>query len=177
MNLEEEILAEHSKRQAVRVTRWIGNNSQRFAGLMKIFLSGDYRLTQRSAWIVSHCADAHPGLIKGWLPEMIRRMQDPGVHVAVPRNVFRILHHIELPKNMRGIVVNECFQTLQQGNAAVAVRANAIAVLTRVAKDEPELFNELRGTIELLAVDRSPAIRARIRIVLKMMEKQKKGRS
>ncbi len=54
MNLESEILEEHSKRNTIRLAKWIGSDKKRFKELMKIFLKGEYRVTQRSAWILMH---------------------------------------------------------------------------------------------------------------------------
>ena len=62
MDLEAEILKEHSKRQAVRIASWIGTGKKRFRMLMDLFLKGEYRTTQRSTWIVNLCAEAHPRL-------------------------------------------------------------------------------------------------------------------
>ncbi|HXX65530.1 MAG TPA: hypothetical protein VEO56_17135, partial [Bacteroidota bacterium] len=64
MNLEAEILEEHSRHQSDRIAAWIGSDRKRFAALMKLFLKGDWCLTQRSAWIVSICAERDPSLIR-----------------------------------------------------------------------------------------------------------------
>ncbi|MBM2840584.1 MAG: hypothetical protein HW412_1112 [Bacteroidetes bacterium] len=55
VNGESEILREHSKRQAVRIATWVGRDKKRFRQLIKLFLEGEYRVTQRSAWIVNSC--------------------------------------------------------------------------------------------------------------------------
>ena len=80
MDLEKEILREHSKHQAVRIAKWIGSDKRRFGELMDLFLKGEYRVTQRAAWIVKHCGDEHAGLVYPYLNEMIDRMLEPGVH-------------------------------------------------------------------------------------------------
>ena len=41
MNLEAEILREHSKRQSVRIAKWVGSDKRRFKELMVLFLRGD----------------------------------------------------------------------------------------------------------------------------------------
>ncbi len=57
MDLETEIRREHSKRQAVRIASWIGEDGKPFGRLMELFLRGEYRVTQQSAWIVNICAE------------------------------------------------------------------------------------------------------------------------
>ena len=53
MNLKEEILHEHSKAQVMRIVAYIGADAERFDEAMKLFLEGDYRVTQRIFWVVS----------------------------------------------------------------------------------------------------------------------------
>lgn len=170
MDLEAEILREHSKHQTVRIARWIGSDRRRFRKLMELFLHGDYRVTQRSAWIVSECYEQHPRLIIPWLPAMLTKMQEPGVHDAVKRNVVRILQCIEIPKPLLGTVVSLCFDYLNSIDAPIAVKAHSMTVLTRIAEREPDLKRELRDSIELMLPYARPAIHARARMVLKRLE-------
>jgi hypothetical protein len=85
MDLESEILKEHSRRQAERIASWVGGDRRRLDRLVKLFLSGEYRVTQRAAWPISICADRYPAMIRLYIPQLVRRMQDPGVHDAVKR--------------------------------------------------------------------------------------------
>ena len=67
---------------------------------------------QRAAWVLSVVAEKHYELAKPWLPQMIAKMQQPGVHVAVKRNVVRILQFLEIPEELHGDVMNVCFEML-----------------------------------------------------------------
>ena len=169
MDLESEILKEHSKRQAVRIASWVGNDSRRFRQLMDLFLRGEYRITQRSAWVVGLCADSHPRLARPYLGQMIRRMQEPGVHVAVKRNVIRILQFIDIPHELLGEVTTLCFDYLASPHEPIAVRTFSMTVLANIAQKEPDLRNELRLSIEQQLVHGSPGFRSRARKVMKMI--------
>jgi len=57
MDIREALLAEHSKRQTMKIVRYINGDPARFAELMKLFLGDTYRLSQRAAWAVNYCAD------------------------------------------------------------------------------------------------------------------------
>ena len=170
MNLEAEILNEHSKRQAVKVANWVGNDPKRFTQLMELFLRGDYRVTQRSAWIVSCCADHHPALIRPWLPAMVKKMQEPGVHDAVPRNVVRILQYVDIPRPILGRVMAQCFEYLASPGSPIAVRANAMTVLANIAKKQPAIKRELRALIEQMLPHAGSALLSRGRKVLKQLD-------
>jgi hypothetical protein len=137
---------------------------------MELFLHGEYRVTQRSAWIVSECYEQHPRLITPWLPALLKKMQEPGVHDAVKRNVVRMLQCIEIPTPLLGTVVSLCFDYLNSVDAPIAVKAHSMTVLTRIAEREPDLKRELRDSIELMLPYAAPAIHARARMVMKRLK-------
>ncbi|HTX19718.1 MAG TPA: hypothetical protein VMG34_13775 [Bacteroidota bacterium] len=169
MDLQKEILREHSKRQCLRIATWIGNDEERFKSLMTLFLKGEYRTTQRAAWIVKHCADRNPYLILPYLGPMIDRMLEPDVHVAVKRNVVRILQELELPRKYAGKVATICFNFLESPKEPIAVRVFAMTVLANLAQAEPGLRNEIRILVERQLEGASAGFRSRARKVLKQV--------
>lgn len=177
-DLEQEILREHSKHQAIALARWVGHDKNRFKQLMTLFLRGDYRVTQRSAWVMNHCAEHSPELIAPWLEHMLARMQEPGVHEAVPRNVLRICSSIEIPRTLQGEVVTICFAYLMNPSSPIAIQVHSMAILVNIARQEPDLKNEVRAVIERLLPRGGPAINARARMVLKKLfrKNEHKGR-
>jgi hypothetical protein len=176
MDLRTEILREHSKHQVIRIAAWIGSDRTRFKRLMELFLHGEYRVTQRSAWIVSQCADRHPLLITPWLKAMIDKTQEPGVHDAVKRNVVRILQFIDIPPSLLGKVVTICFDFLGSEDEPIAVRCFSMTVLVNAAQKEPDLKHELQAVIQTMLPFARPAIQARARMVLAQLSKgQKQG--
>jgi hypothetical protein len=170
MDLEYEILREHSKRQTLKIARWVGGDPRRFKQLMDLFLNGDYRITQRAAWIVSTCADLHPGLVGPWLKPMIRRMQDPEVHDAVRRNVLHVLKYVDIPRPLQGIVATLCFDYLASIDAPIAVKAFSMTILGRLARHEPDLRRELALVIQQMLPYGGGAIRSSGKNVLKKLD-------
>jgi hypothetical protein len=170
MNLEAEILKEHSRKQVIKIGCWIGENSSRFERLMDLFLHGEYIVTQRSAWIVSYCGEKHPDLPTPWLPAMLVKMLEPGVHVAVKRNVLRVLQSVEIPRSLLGKVMTICFDEMASPGSPIAVRAYAMAILVDLAGDEPEIIPELRAMIQQMLPHAGPGLRACIRKALKKMK-------
>ena len=77
MNLQEEILKEYSKAQCLKIVQWIGNSQQRFDELFHLFLTGDYRVTQRVTWPLSYCVEANPFFIKKNFSKLINNLQNP----------------------------------------------------------------------------------------------------
>ncbi|HLZ15786.1 MAG TPA: hypothetical protein VKQ08_02055 [Cyclobacteriaceae bacterium] len=148
MKLKDVILKEHSKRQCAKVVKYVGNNPARFSELVDVFLSGPYRVTQRAAWPISVAVEGHPALIRPHLARIVKFLQQPGVHDAVKRNVVRLLQFIKVPKSLQGRVASTCFQLLQNPHESVAVRVFSMTVLSNLARELPELKNELIPLIE-----------------------------
>lgn len=147
MDLEQEILKEQSKSQAIKIAHYIGNKQERFDALMNIFFSGPYLPTQRAAWILSHCVDDHPHLLYPYVPALIDNLQnDPPV--AVKRNTVRVLQHMEIPEEKMGILAEQCFNFLNSAKEAIAVKVFSMTILGNIAKKFPELKQELILTIE-----------------------------
>jgi hypothetical protein len=147
MDIKKELLKEHSKRQTTKVVNYIGKNSSRFNSLIKIFLEGPHRVTQRAAWPLSCCVEAHPALIKPHLKPVLKMLDKQDAHVAVKRNILRFLQDIEIPKRLYGAVTERCF-SLMNPKEPIAVRVFAMTVLANIADEEPDLKKELRIVIE-----------------------------
>lgn len=147
--LTELILAEHSKAQTMRIVRWIGHNADRFALLMELFLGDVYRITQRGAWALRYVGEAAPELLAPWLPRMLARLREPGIHDAVKRNVLNVFEDLnELPEALHGELADICFGLLADPQEAVAIRCAAMTILDRICQLVPELKPELRLLLE-----------------------------
>ncbi|MBO9154281.1 hypothetical protein ACFOTA_18845 [Chitinophaga sp. GCM10012297] len=162
MELRDEILRESSKANTMAVVAWAGDNPERIAQLVDLFLHGEYRVVQRAAWILSYVSDKHPELIQPHLAVMVDRMGHPGIPVAVKRNVVRILRDMPVPETLQGPVMHFCFQFLEDPKETVAVKAFSMAILGRLAKIYPDIRNEIVMLIEdHLREGATPGIRSR----------------
>jgi len=171
MNLESEILKEHSKKQTVKIARWVGKDKSRFTELMELFLHGECRIAQRSAWIVSHCADNFPELLSPWLSKMIKKAEEENVHDAVKRNVVRVLQFVDIPLSLQGPAANLCFNFLQLLDAPIAVKTFSMTVLANIAKKQPGLRKEIMLIIEEMLPYSGAAIRSRGKKVLQQLSR------
>ena len=167
--LTEQLLFEHSKPQAQRLADWIGSDSDRFAALMEIFLSARYRLTQRAAWVLVFVAEKSPFLVEPWIPKMVARMREPGVHDAVRRNVVRVLQDIEIPDTVVDELADTCFGYLADPKEAIAIRVFSMTILEKICQKIPELKPELRLLIEEHWEHGSAGFRSRGRKILKRL--------
>jgi hypothetical protein len=149
----------------------VGNDSNRFADLVRVFLAGPYRVTQRAAWSLSECVKAHPALIRPHLGKILGAAEKPGAHAAVKRNVVRLLQFISIPKTYQGKVATLSFNYLQDVHEPIAVRAFSMTVLTNLTKELPDLRNELIAVIEDQLPYGSPGFISRANKCLKALKR------
>ena len=172
MKLREAILEEHSKANTTRITQWIGSNKSRIEELMQLFMQDEYRVVQRAAWVVRYVYEAQPDLMRPYIPMMAERLKDPGAHIAVKRNVLRVLEESELPESIHSELMNICFDAIADPAEAIAVRAVALTVLARLAVFYPEIKNEIRLIIEDVMSQSPPAaFRSRAKKVIPLLGK------
>src|ERR1044072_3436469 len=138
----------HTKSNTMRIVRYVGSDERKFAGLMDIFFNGEYRMTQRSAWAVNYCVQYHPELIKPYLNKCIDLLPKREAHVAVRRNVVRLLQYVEIPEKLKGKVYSHCLDLIDDLKEDLAVKVFAVTVATRIARKEPSLVNELQLVVK-----------------------------
>jgi hypothetical protein len=166
MNLSQEILKEHSKKQTDKIIRYIGTNQNKFDALVELFLNGEYQVTQRAGWPLSYISIAHPEMIRKHLKNLLVNIKKPNLHNAVVRNTFRLLQFVEIPKSLQGIAVEVSFNYFNDIKQPVAIRCFSMTVLGNLCKEYPELKNELLICIEENLPHASAGFRARAKKVL-----------
>jgi hypothetical protein len=167
MDLVEVILREHSKAQALKISKYVGADPRKFKLLVDIFLKGPYRVTQRAAWSLNLVVEQHPAIVTPHLKRILDHLNQPGIHDAVKRNTMRLLQFIDVPKTYQGRVADICFTFLKHRNEAVAIRVFAMTVLANISAQNPELKPELKIIIEDQLPYESPAYVSRARRLLK----------
>lgn len=147
MDIKAEILREHSKQQASKIANHIGHNKKRFAELMTIFLGDDKLLTQRSAWVVSHCIDIEHSLIIPYI-EQVLKLLHKDTAVVIKRNVVRVLQFVEIPNHLLDLAAEKCFSMMESKEESIAVKVFSMTILGNICEKVPELAHELSLIIE-----------------------------
>ena len=170
MAIRDDILKEYSKAYTVHLAEKIGPNQEAFDELLEAFLHDEWRVTQRAAWIVSHCIDRHPWLIEKHIEAVLLNLKND-VNIAVKRNTVRILQFVDIPEDQMGLAAEICFDFLNSGKEAIAVKAHAMTILFNITKKFPELRDELQIAIEDQLPFGSEGIRSRGKKILKELSK------
>src|SRR5688500_18556734 len=79
----------HSKSLVNKIIRAVGNDQQRFDGLMKIFLGKDGELARKSSWPVSYIVVDQPQLVRKWFSKILENLSKENQHPAMYRSTFR----------------------------------------------------------------------------------------
>jgi hypothetical protein len=166
MNIREALLAVHSKAQATMIADYVGGDADRFADLMELMLGPVYRISQRAAWPVSYCVERHPEIIKPYFKVLIEQLERDDAHVAVRRNVARLLQFVEIPTRYQGRVFDACVKLFADPAEPVAVRVFSMTVAANIARGRSELLDELRLIAMQHPQAATPGFRVRARRVL-----------
>ncbi|MEM6800596.1 MAG: hypothetical protein AAF696_04280 [Bacteroidota bacterium] len=166
------LLKEHSKEQTLKIVAYIGQDEEKVAELMEIFFHGEYRLVQRSSWVISHLSDKYPHLLRPYLAEMVQNLDDPQ-HDAILRNTLRYFSQIHLPEELMGEVAEKCFTYLNSPEYPIAIRVFAMSTLYNISLKFPELQRELALVIEEHLPFGSAGFKSRGNKILKKINKKK----
>jgi hypothetical protein len=168
MDIEKRLSAEHSKTLTSAIVNFIGSDKKRFRVLMDIFLGHEYRLIQRAAWPLSYVALEQPQLIKPYFKKLIQKLEEPGNHPAIPRNILRIFQETGVPEQHQAKLLDICFRMIPTEAIPVAVRAYAITTASHICSKYPELKKELDLMLhELSQIPQPAALKQRIKLALK----------
>lgn len=167
MDLKATILKEHSKQQCDKIVKWAGSDKKKFDELFRLFLNGEYPVTQRAAWPLSYCAIAHPHLMENNYDALLENLKKPELHDSVKRNTVRLLQSVPIPEKYDGAVMEICFKYLEAPTEAVSIKAFSLTVLEKLAKKYPEIVPEIKILIEDQLTHQSAAFKARVKKFLK----------
>jgi len=171
VNLEDYIKNTLYKEHVSVIVDYIGDNKQRFATLMDLFFSVDNRLSQRSAWVMSHCVDKNTKLIKPYIGKLVKNLYKTSDD-AIKRNTLRILRLVEIPEPLWGEMLDKCFEYLESNNEAIAIRAFSMTAAYNISQNVPEIKPELKALIEEIIIYGSPGLKSRGNNILKKLEKE-----
>ena len=166
MNIRDAILAGHSKARTRAIVEYVGDDPEKFAELMRLFLGDIYRITQRAGWPLSDAVKRHPELIQPHFPQLLRQLSRDDVHVAVRRNVVRLLQFVDIPRRYRGRIFDACYNLLADPDQPVAVRCFSLSVAAKIASGNLALMDELRLVMTEHPQTATAGIRARMLRVL-----------
>ncbi len=155
---------------AYRIVDYIGDDQARFDALIRNFIAGPYRITQRASWPLTKCVERFPSLAKSHLPTFIKALASDG-HPAVRRNMLRSLQYIKIPPRYYSRLVKLC-ESILRGSEPIAIQVFAMEVWAQIAEALPELQIELCTILEERLPYGSAGYRNRAMKILKRFKRK-----
>lgn len=168
MNIQQKLENDHSKNTINSIARYVGDDPARLKELTKFFFGNEPVLRQRAAWAFSEVVCAHPQLLKPYWKKIMPLLADDSQHNAVARNILRMMQEAEIPEAFESQVLDLCMNFIRSERYAIAVRAFAITVATRICVRYPELSRELSLMLDGIRTQpHPPALQVRIKRAMK----------
>lgn len=167
MNIEQELIATHSKATTEAITKWIGDSPDRFQQLIQVFTDSEYRIVQRAVWVISKVGAVQPQLLLPHIDTLLSALQAPA-HDAVERNVLKFFADAKpaLNEDQEGLLLMQAFDLLADPQKAVAIRVHAMQCVANLCESYPELSVELREILEGELEHASAGFRSRAKKIL-----------
>ncbi len=160
MDLLNQLRKAHTKENCNLIVAWVDDDQKKFDELFEIFLGNDKLLVQRSSWPLSYCVEVFPFIIKKHFDSFINNLDKPIQHEAVKRHSLRMLQFLDIPKKYEGIIMNKCFDFIQDIAEKPAVKVFSLIILERLQKRYPAIKEELQLIISVVRY------KLKIRVVL-----------
>lgn len=170
MDLRKQLLKEHSRENSELIFQYLLDNPLEFRELMEIFTTENYRLNQRSAWIIGLVGDTKGDWLIPYFPTLIESLKNP-IHDAIARNIYRSLQSISIPEKYEGSLYDLALRDLSNPKSAIAIKVLAMTVAFNISKRHLDLQEELGLVIEEQLPYSSRGFSSRARKILKKMEK------
>ncbi len=144
MDLITKLKDKKRKENCEEIIAWVGNDCKRFDDLLEILLTHEETMVvQYSAWPLSYCVQAHPSLIQKKLDRIVPILKEKNILDTVCRNVLRLLQFIEIPEEFEGDILEPCMRFIESPTAAIAIKAFAINIVSKLAIKYPDLIPEI----------------------------------
>lgn len=144
-------------------------NPDKIPELIECCMDPSDSVDMRATWILNYLAGKDQSLVQPYLQDLVSYMAGD-VHTGVKRHVMRLFEDIDIPEELEGILYDHCIEFILNPKLPVAVPAFAMTVGTKICIKYPELIEEFLEVCRTLSVSESPAIKVRLKRVIKALE-------
>lgn len=163
-----QLLKEHSRPNTEFIAKKIGKDAKEFKKIIDIIYKEKAPLPQRASWLLAVVNDHHPELLTPYLSKFIDTLEHFKVD-GIKRNMAGVLSAQAIPEKLQGKAVDLCFRLMLSPDEKVVVKTEAMQTIANLAKQYPELKQELKLAIEDQLPKTTAAFHARSRHILKKL--------
>lgn len=173
MELIELLQARPSKKQILKIADNIIDNDEKQRELLQLIQHGNTPIPVYGSWLWQHIANIDTTPVTTYVATLLDILQTNPVE-GVRRCIIRSMQDAPIPPAYQEAVIDRCFQYLEDGKEAIAVKAFSMTILHRLCKNEPELLGLLADIIEMQLPTASAAIKSRGNKILRAIRKEGK---
>ena len=138
--------------------------------LISLCMDHEDGVDMRATWLLNHLVQKRPEMVTPYLAELVDYIEG-GVHTGVKRHIMRIFEEVDIPEELEGKLYDLCIAFIMNPKLPVAVPAFAMSVGIKICQKYPELSSEFLEVCRSLSDSESPAIKVRLRRVIKALDK------
>ena len=112
----------------------------------------------RAAWVLQHLSQSNPEKLQQHTNKFVSALNNIEIDGHI-REMLKIILNLKLTEEQTSEVFDSCYQLLQNNKMQSSVRSTCFNFLLKVAKDYPELKDEIRIIFENIKDYLSPGIK------------------
>jgi 8-oxo-dGTP diphosphatase len=147
-------------------------NSAIFLKLLEYSYSQDQKLAFHASWTLTKVCDKYPEIIIPYLPQITETLYKIG-NESTLRSFLRIISLSDLnmlSQHHHGLLTELCFNKLNSGFSAIAIKAYSMEILYRMYRIYPDLAGELSVSIRNTMDTESAGLISKGRTILKKLD-------
>ncbi|MBN2174988.1 MAG: hypothetical protein JW731_12715 [Bacteroidales bacterium] len=165
-----DLLFDSSRKTADIAVCLVGDNPETFKKVLDFAMEDNGQFAMRAARVVNLAALNHPELMQPYINDIVKRL--PGFkNDGLKRGIAKTLSErsFELEENTLGILVDTCFQWLNDPQEKIALKVYSMDILYRVSQSYPDIKPELISSLENELPKSSEAVGNRSKKILKKL--------
>lgn len=131
------------KKDAVQ---WIKSHPDCFTDLVQLSMADEQPYSKRAAYLLWDCIDPNDPRIEKKFKMIWKKL--PELTDSQQWNLLKVLSMLKVPEELKGPIFDYCLLMFMDHNRSPALRYNACKWLFELAKEEPELFHEIKNVLQ-----------------------------
>lgn len=172
MDIKRKLSKRIDKEELLEMVDYIINKPKAVHDLMECFFDNESKRDQYAAWVLPYVGKLNENLLSPYYEKMLDYIDGP-VHTGVQRNTMRLFEEVEIPETIEGRLYDKCIEYILNPKLPTAIPAFSITVGLKIVKKYPELKDEYLELVKPLYEYGGPAIKVRVRRVVKALEGKK----
>ena len=126
---------------------FLKSQPEHFNEAMELAISDDQPFAWRSAFLLSSCMEDNDARVKKYIKPILACINSK--NDGHQRELLKILYRMQLTDKSEGIVFDICIRLWEQISKDPSVRITALKFIFKIAKQHPELLNEITPLMQV----------------------------